>query len=189
MYYIMSCEGPNPIAPVEVYPDLPGGPWFTGARLGFQVPQPLRFKLSTKRRGNAKAFYGPRVPLIRMDLLAALQEAGVDNLELFDAILEDPVTGAGYTDYKALNVLGLVAAADMTASEWQAGLGRELIGADLIDVFFEKLVLDPRLTQGLLFFRLAQSANAVVIHEQVKKVVDARGVPGMVFYEPKDWGG
>ncbi|WP_371877633.1 imm11 family protein [Pyxidicoccus parkwayensis] len=166
-------------------PKLPGGPWFTGARIRIQVPQPLQYTLSSTYRGTPKAFYGPGVPLIRNDLLGALREAGVDNFELFDAVVKDPVTGQELHDYKAFNVLGLVAAADMDKSR-RAPINPD---SEMIDVFFDSLVIDPSKSQGLLMFRLAQSVNAIIVHEQVKQAVEKRGIPGMVFYKPEDWSG
>jgi hypothetical protein len=185
MYYVMSCEGPAPVTPVDGYPKLPGGPWFTGAKLVFPVPQPLRFMLSSEYRGSLKALYRPNIPLMRTDLLQVLQEAGVDNLELFDAVLEDPVTGAKHHNYKAFNVLGLVAAADMEQSV-RAPINES---SEMIDVFFDSLVIDPTKTHDLLLFRLAQSVNAVIVHENVKEAVERQNIAGMVFYEPRDWAG
>lgn len=185
MYYVMACSGPVPIAAMEQAPRLPGGPWFTGARIDIPVPQPLQYTLSSRYRGTPKAFYAPGVPLIRNDLVGALREAGVDNFELFDAVLKDPVTGEERHDYKAFNVLGLVAAADMDKSQ-RAPIN---LDSEMIDVFFDSLVLDASKTQGLLMFRLAQSVDAIVVHERVKEAVEKQAVPGMVFYKPEDWSG
>ncbi len=185
MYYVMECEGPIPIAAMGAAPRLPGGPWFRGARISIQVPQPLQYTLSSTYRGTPKAFYSPGVPLIRNDLVDALREASVDNFELFDAVLKDPITGQEFNEYKAFNVLGLVAAADMDKSK-RAPIN---LDSEMIDVFFDSLVIDNTKTQGLLMFRLAQSVDAIIIHERVKQAVEKRGIPGMVFYKPEDWSG
>ncbi|WP_164010462.1 imm11 family protein [Pyxidicoccus trucidator] len=149
------------------------------------MPQPLQYTLSSTYRGTPKAFYSPGVPLIRNDLVDALREASVDNFELFDAVLKDPITGQEFNEYKAFNVLGLVAAADMDKSK-RAPIN---LDSEMIDVFFDSLVIDNTKTQGLLMFRLAQSVDAIIIHERVKQAVEKRGIPGMVFYKPEDWSG
>jgi len=59
-------------------------------------------------------------PLMRNDLLAALQEAGVDNLELFQARVRNPVSNREYNNFSAFNIVGI---ADF---DWARDLRRKI---------------------------------------------------------------
>ena len=183
-FLVMECKGKAPIGRVDVVTDIEDAPWQTGA-LVKNPSDVIVYKTHSTRRGNLKAMYGLSVPIIRQDLLQALLDAGVDNLQLFDAVVRDPVTGAEHTNYRAFNVVGVVMAADMGKSE--------LMHEDTltgVDRDFAHLVLDEgRIRSGLLLFRLAEATNAIVVHEKIKDMIEARNIEGMVFYEPGEWSG
>ena len=54
---------------------------------------------------------------------------------------------------------------------------------------FDTLTIDAKKAGGILLFRLAESENAIVVHERVKKGVQAAGIPGMTFYDAGEWSG
>ncbi|MFK8017515.1 MAG: hypothetical protein AB8G17_18980 [Gammaproteobacteria bacterium] len=123
-----------------------------------------------------------KVLLFREDMLKALGKAGVDNLELYPAELTDPTSGDTFSDYKAVNILGLVACADLGKSDWQAPSG-----SAIIDVDFDSLVIDENKTRGLTLFRLAECVSAIMVHESVVEQLHADGIENLDFVEPKDW--
>ncbi|HEY0037257.1 MAG TPA: DUF1629 domain-containing protein [Longimicrobium sp.] len=184
MYYVMTCDSLLPRTTIREHPELPRGPWKTGRRIDYPVEQPVRYALDPDYPGVMLPMYKANAPLFRDDLLKALEEAGVDNLELFQAVLRDPKTGKAYGEYKAVNVVGLVAAADSGRSEvaegWEAGL---------FDTLFETLVVDEAVAGELLLFRLAESVSAIVVHENVKRTVEAAEIPGMTFHPSGEWSG
>jgi hypothetical protein len=183
-YYVMVGEGKHPIMPIARGPDFRGN-WRDGRLITEVVPQPLIYTLDPDFPGTPKAmYYAEAIPVMREDVIAALRQAGVDNIQYFDAVLRDPVTGREYRNYKAYNILGLVACADMQASELM-GTSDSTIG----DVDFHSLVIDESKTRGLLLFRLAESVNAIVVHEKVKQSIESAGIPGFVFYGPGEWSG
>lgn len=183
-YYVMVGEGQHPIMPIASGPDLQGN-WRLGHVITDAVPQPLVYTLNTRYEGNPKPmYYEKAIPVMRDDVLAALRAAGVDNIQTFDAVLVNPDTGERHVNYKAYNIVGLVACADMQASQLM-GTSNSTMG----DVDFLGLVIDESKTGGALLFRLAESINAVVVHEQVKQAIDASGIPGFVFYGPGEWSG
>jgi hypothetical protein len=184
MYYVMTCDDLLPRTTVGQHPELPRGPWITGARIDYPVEAPLRYELDRDYPGALLPMYKASAPLFREDLLNALARAGVDNLELFGAVLSDPCSGREHTDYRAVNVVGLVAAADPALSEVADGWEFRLI-----DTLFETLVIDDAAATGLLLFRLAESASAIVVHEKVKHHVEAAEIPGMTFYPSGQWSG
>jgi hypothetical protein len=184
-YFVMTCEGEYPSAALESGPDLPGGGWFDGQRVRTAVPVPLRYTLDPERLGNLVAMYeGAAQPLMREDLIEALHAAGVDNLELFDAVVQNPESGDEYTNYKAFNIVGVVSAADMGSSV--------LMGtseSDMIDIDFDSLAIDEQRAAPFRLFRLAEKVSAIIVDDVVKQEVERRGIPGMVFYDPSDWSG
>ncbi|WP_155826346.1 imm11 family protein [Leptospira alstonii] len=110
--------------------------------------------------------------------------AGVDNIQYFDAVLRDPSTGQEYANYKAYNIVGLIACADMQTSDLM-GTSQSTMG----DVDFHALIIDESKTHGLVLFRLAENVSAVVVREEVKRAIESAGIPGFVFYGPGEWSG
>jgi hypothetical protein len=188
-YFVMLCEGKYPIMPIARGPKM-GGPkplgfWRSGRPLTVPVTPPLVYTLDPDYPGNPKAmYYEEAVPVMREDIIEALRKTGVDNIEYFDAILENPLTGQQLLNYKAFNIIGVVAAADMDASELM-GTSNSRMG----DVDFHALTLDESRIGGQLLFRLAEKLGAIVVHESVRKAIEAAGIPGFVFYCPGEWSG
>lgn len=124
-------------------------------------------------------------PLMRRDLSDALSSAGVDNLQLFDAEIRDPSTGQIHRDYQAFNIIGVVRAADMNLSATM-----EHSESTIIDVDFDSLALtNPSELGHLKLFRLAESVNAILVHQSVRSEVEARRISGLEFLDPEDWSG
>lgn len=183
-YFVLDVSGPIPATMIGSEPDLPSAPWMTG-RL---VPEPageLEYALDPDYPGGLMPMYpAESVPLMRQDVVDALQAAGVDNLQLFPAVVRDPATGKEHRNYKAFNLVGIVSAADMGESV--------LMGTSdsaLIDVDFDRLVLDDERPGGLLMFRLAEAVNAIVVHASVREHIEAAGIAGLDFLGPGEWAG
>jgi hypothetical protein len=184
-YFVMTCEGLLPAATVEGEPDPPGPPWMTGTPVeAWNMPANFNYRVDPKRKGPLKPFYdSPAIPLMRRDLKEALLVAGVDNVEFFPAILEDSRDGIRHDEYDAFNVIGLVSATDQRESAAADGQVR------LLDTDFASLTLSPEKASGLLLFRLAENASAIVVHESIRQAVEQRAIPGMTFYGPGEWAG
>ena len=94
------------------------------------------------------------------------------------------MTGEEHTNYKAFNVVGLVAAADLGASKMMGTTSSTLIDAD-----FASLALDESKAHGLLLFRLAENVSAIVVDERVRQEIEGRKIPGILFYASGEWSG
>ena len=79
-----------------------------------------------------------------------------------------------------MNVIGLIAAADMAQSEATVHPG----GA-LIDVDFDSLVVDEAKTKGAMIFRLAESTNALLVSQRLRDFLVPR-FDDLDFHDPKD---
>ena len=161
----------------EPYLSPPLDNWMGGNRLEAPVPEPLTYEIESDGK-QLMSFYNTLVPLMSAELLSALASAGVENLELFDATVSDLETGTTYDGYKAVNIVGVVAAADMQQSD-SANLGLDDSG--LIDTFFRNLVVDESRIPDVLMFRLAESVKHIIVHESVREAVEAAGLTDLQF--------
>ena len=138
-----------------------------------------------KNPGIIKPWYKDTIPLFRQDLLTAIIESGVDNLEIYDAILKDVHNGIDYMDYKAVNVIGLIDCIDKGETKI-AGL--DTLGGLLPDMI-DSLSISEEKTNGLLMFRMPTSISAIIVHEKVKKSIKKNKIPYMYFHKPQEWAG
>lgn len=107
-----------------------------------------------------------------------LRSMGADNLDEW----VDDKPEATFTNYKAVNILGLVAAADMTKS-----IADVHDGIPLIDVDFDELVVDDKKTNSIKMFRLAESTNAILVHESLRDMLIEKGFGSDIkFYDLKE---
>ena len=159
MYYMMNCARPATARTIGQGPGLKTEPWIFGRKLAFAVPEPLVYMLERGEGNNLLPMYTEGEPIIRQDLLDALQEAGADNLDLYRAIVRDPAAGQEWNNYWAFNVLGLVSAGVETPA----------------------LEIDESRAMGLLLFRLVEAPSIIVVDERVKNAVQRRGIAGVVF--------
>lgn len=197
-HYVMVGEGDYPAAYIEkIYDeDIQDDLWITGDIITFNVPTPILYDLKLTEifdpdtdsyiyEGTPKTFYDAEpIPCMHTALLDALTAAGVDNLQTYDAVLRDLTHGIEYKDYKAFNVVGKIAAADMRQSVMMGTSDSTMIDAD-----FDRLYIDEAKCKGLLLFRLAENITAIIVDEIVKKEVEKRGIKGIHFYASGHWAG
>ena len=115
-------------------------------------------------------FYGGD-SLMSRRLVKTLEAAGVNNIQTFDAVITNEKTKAVIKDFVLVNIVGLVAAADMSKSK-ALPLGPGHV--------FTELKIDPAKPRGMLMFRLAESFD-VIVHERVAKAIKAGGFTGLVL--------
>lgn len=182
---MLHCFGPSDRDGTSIYriPRFENVSWNRGARIAGHVPTPVKIFLDPDAPGELLPMYHKGVLLMSDDMIAALKGAGVSNLELFDAILVDESGQREYADYKLVNIVGAIAAADLSQSVHQAH------GAPLFDVDFDSLAIDPQKTRGALMFRLAENVTGIVVHESVKAALLAAGIEHLAFIPTAQWFG
>lgn len=189
-HFVMVGEGKYPIAAVKKThrEHLQWDDWLDGAYIDFDVPEPIVYDLEEDEYDEIPNVPNLDdslpIPFMHNSLYEALQAAGVDNLQVYRAVIRDLKRGIEYKDYKAFNIVGVVSAADMGASTMMGTSDSTLIDAD-----FDRLVLDESKCNGLLLFRLAENITAIVVDESVKKEVERRGIEGIFFYASGEWAG
>lgn len=191
MYFIMDCDEPlndNGEALLEIHNCFRVGGirnWRGGRPFQTDpaaVPKPIAIDWDPLRgyRGPPVEFRDVCIPIMSARLAAALEGAGVDNIAFFETELTNTVTGEK-SDYRAFNVIGTVAAANLDESEHTSH------DQPVVDVSIMDLVFDETRTGGLLLFRLAENINAIFVHERVKDHVERSGIDTMRFVRPEDW--
>jgi hypothetical protein len=182
---MLNCYGPTDREGTSIHriPQFDKVSWNRGARIAGAVPVPVRIYLDPEAPGILLPMYYKGVLLMSHAMLAALAAAGVSNLELFDAVLVDETAGKEYRDYKLVNIVGVISAADLSKSKHRAH------GAPLFDVDFDSLTIDPDRARDALMFRLAENVSGIVVHESVKAALEGAGIEHLSFTQPAQWFG
>jgi hypothetical protein len=181
-YFMLECYGPDEErrASIDTAGEADALNWILAKKFSQPVPVPIRITLNANN-GLMMPMFNRGILVLSDELLAALAEAGIDNLDCYEAELFNPATGKRFTNYKAVNIIGAVAAADLAKSECQVH------GEPQFDVDFDSLVLDEAKTHGLLMFRLAECVTGIVVHESVKRCVERRGIRYLDWVLPEEW--
>lgn len=181
-YYILGTENPdrmllsgmpepNPDNPFE--DDWGFGKPFTTIKINVPVVVPIL----DGHEHRALMPYFDAEPVMSNEFYQALLEAGVTNLDAYDCILRSEDGTVEYKGFKAVNILGVIRA---------TGEGTEFTGdSHLIDAGMNKLSIDRNKTDGALMFRLAENLSTVVVHEHVKRYIENKGFPSIIFCEPE----
>lgn len=185
MYYLLRCSGPPEAARARVGAVTSTSvPWREGRRFEAPPAPPILVELDAWDPVELVPMVDDGVLLLSARMVRCLREAGVDNLECFEAVVVDSLTGSTYTHYNATNIVGLVSCADLSLSTYEAPSGLPVLDTD-----FETLVLSEDRPMDLLMFRLAEDAAGIVIHERVKRALERGGIRYLKFHEPELWPG
>ena len=195
MYYMMHCFGPEDgeIAMLTYKRDHPLRSWGSGDKFSTspvdpvfeRAPaEPVRAEIKPGYAGAMLEFWDDPVSLMTKRLYKALEDAGVTNIDTYKAEIIDPKSGRTFTDYVAFNIVGKVSAADLAKSKVAPSNKDRMISMDL-----DSVSIDENATRGALLFRLAESVNAIVVHEKVKEQLEAAGINTLTFIEPENWAG
>jgi hypothetical protein len=193
MYYVIndldnpSIDEDEDDAPfLEIHEELltnPARGWHSGAVLEDPPLAPIMIEATPHfgYQGPPPDYYDDAISLMSPRLAKVLEEVGVDNVQLFPVVINYRGTGEKY-DWYAFNIVGLVAAVDISNSEIKNPGGELLINSS-IDGF----KVDESKTHGQLMFRLAENVMTTVVHEQVRKAVEEAGINTFSFSETDAW--
>lgn len=137
-----------------------------GTVIADQLPAPLVFSTGHSMQDPPKGMHGEVIPILSAEFIAALLAAGVSNLQAFPAEVRSRVDSAVWTNYQAINIVGLIACADLTASQFTRIIDRP--GAAAVPLMaFEDLKVAPARARGALLFRLAESPGTILVARSV----------------------
>jgi hypothetical protein len=181
-YYILDSGSENMMLLYE--PENPSlrDRWFAGCRFQKLPEEPVVVEIRPNHeQGDLLPYFGTAT--LMSDLFyEALRESGVDNIDVYDAVIQSEDGSVTHTGYKAFNIVGVVQAADLARTVFN-----DPPGTRLIDGSIETLVIRPDLPRTLLMFRLAEYLGAVIVHEQVKRVIESKNLPHIIFRHPGEF--
>ena len=130
-----------------------------GEKIDVKVPEPIQFLVDFTRENPPTDFASDFMPILSDRLIGAFQNAGVQNMQTFKAILVNPFTGESWDNYKVVNVTKKISCADLASSDYI-----ELFKPSLI---FMNLLISETKAQGALLFRLEESLDKILVHKDV----------------------
>jgi hypothetical protein len=121
------------------------------------------------------------------EMIEILRRVGVDNMDTYPTELYDTREGRSvvYRNYKMVRILNGIACLDKKKSV-MVDLNDD---TGLLKGGVDRMYVDERKTDGYLMFRPEPGIGAMLVHERVKKAIEAAGLHGLKFYDPADWGG
>ena len=142
--------------------------FISGAIITDSLPTPLIFATRHSEKEQPQGLHGMVVPVMSNSFINALRDAGIANLQCFPAEIRSTVDETIWKNYQAVNIIGKIACADLTASQSTHIMDRP--GNDTTPlVAFEDLKVDPSRVGDALLFRLAESPGVILIAESVVK--------------------
>ncbi|MHC4216006.1 MAG: hypothetical protein ACYSWP_21860 [Planctomycetota bacterium] len=185
-YYMLECYAtPDKweFQNIMSYPRIEGiDSWLLGKPFTIEITQHIELQWDPETHGYRKSLYDAVIPLYRREVIKALHEVGVDNLVTYPTRISDTVTGEICQDYLAVNIIGLVSAADLEESSYTKHSQKGLFDTD-----FDSLAIDKAKVANLLFFRLAECVTGTVVHRKVKQHLESKKDFDLTFVQPKNW--
>jgi hypothetical protein len=144
------------------------------------VPTPEVFELEINCREHESPRHfvrGDGFLVVSGRFLDALRQAGVDNFEVWPAILREPETKREWRDYFVFNEIGLLDPIDLGKSEYDTIMDGSADG-DIPPVLgFHEVVFSAKKTHGAKMFRTPQFTPDLYISKEVMDVLDELSPP------------
>lgn len=157
--------------------------WKSCKRFADAPPAPIEVTVDEGESGVLLELYDATIALMSRRLAEVLKAAGVSNVDFYDVVVDDLETKQKHLTHMAFNIVGGIAAADLSKSTFSAPDG------PMISVDFDVLSIDDQRVRGALFFRLAESINGIVVHERIKNAIEAANIETLTFLPPEQWVG
>jgi hypothetical protein len=133
--------------------------FISGKVISEKIKTPLVFTTNAKQGDAMVDFSKGSVTLMSKRFLEILQGAGVDNLQVFPAIVKSEEDETVWKDYFAVNVLGMISCADLSKSTYD-----EIMPGHYA---FDELAIYPEKAKGTLLFRLHEHSPTIIMHRSV----------------------
>lgn len=136
---------------------------FRGGRIIQEgLPTPLKFLTGHSSNNPPKSMLGYSIPIMSKSLISVFLSSGVSNLQCFPAELVSEVDNTIWTDYFAVNIIGLISCANLEKSDYIHIIDRP--GENSFPLLaFNDLKVNPDCLDGTLLFRLAESPGVILI--------------------------
>jgi len=137
--------------------------FISGKAITIPIETPLEFTTNATKGDEIRDFLRGSITLVSKRFLEILQGAGVDNLQVFPVVIKSDQDGTIWKDFFAVNVLGMIACADLENSDYD-----EIMPGHYI---FDELAIDASKAKGNLLFRLREHAPTILMHFNVGKYI------------------
>lgn len=137
--------------------------FISGNIISASIDNPMVFTTDAKAGDTLRDFFDASYPIISKRFLDLLTNSGVDNLQIFPAIVKSEIDGTIWDDYFSINILGLISCADLsksTYSEIMPGHYR-----------FKELAINAEKAHGALLFRLKEHSPTIIMHRSVGRYI------------------
>ena len=132
--------------------------FMSGSAISIELDNPLVFTTNAVKGDEIRDFLKGAITLVSKRFLDILTGV-VDNLQVFPAVIKSEVDETVWEDYFVVNILGIIACADLANSEYD-----EIMGGHYI---FDELAIDATKTKGALLFRLQEHTPTIMMHFDV----------------------
>jgi len=180
-YYVLGAGSPDMMLLYEPQNPSLRDRWMAGRRFQKQPKVPVVVEIQPNNELGVLLPYFGTATLMSDAFCDSLREAGVDNLDLYDAVIRSQDGSVVHGGYKAFNLIGVIKAADLSHTIFNDP------GPRLFDASINALAIDAGKARGLLMFRLAEYVAAVMVHENVKRALEAKRFPHVVFRDPSEF--
>lgn len=185
MFHFLNCFGPLDCdrASLKNIPQFEDVFWNMGDIIRKELPDPIEIDVNTDEGEAMVTMFHSGILIMTKGMVETLNNAGVNNLQVYNVVLYDRSKNISYNDYLAVNIVGKIACADMDKSN------TTIHGEPIIDVDFDGIVIDESKIFGMLMFRIAECVSGIVVHDKVKTVLEKEGIKYLDFILPEDWVG
>lgn len=125
------------------------------------MPEPIEYEIDTEIGGSYLPTTFLSEPVFSVGFIQALINCGIDNIETYEVNIVNPDTGEHIEGYRAINIIGKIACADMDNSECERLIEDQYV--------FRQLIINPLKARGAYIFRLAQCTQIILVHEDIVK--------------------
>lgn len=183
-YFFMQCiswdEKLRRLSGDSPTPELEEGAFTDGERIEKRLTKKLVWNL-LPGRGEIPVFFKTPAFVVRKDFADALKEGGVDNIDYYELTLRDLETGQTWNTHLVANVIGVVDAIDMEASEVSSDSPPETA------VLFDKIVISEQKCRGLKIFRPRHKQTSLLVSQELRDFIEARHFKHVEFVDPEDY--
>ncbi|WP_437762364.1 DUF1629 domain-containing protein [Sorangium sp. So ce281] len=151
---------------VRKNPPIPDNVDFlSGVPIHSPLPDPLVFEVNHPTGVPLGHLMGSTIPVASKRLVEVLRQVGVDNMQIFSALLRNAETQEEWSSHVAFNVIGMVNAVDREASKFDEIMPGPGAMPSLVD--FDEVAISRAKAMDLRMFRIPDNPTFFVVHESV----------------------
>ncbi|SMF61153.1 hypothetical protein SAMN02745866_03978 [Alteromonadaceae bacterium Bs31] len=137
----------------------------SGFMMSADIKTPLVYTTDAAKGDEIRDFWDSSFLLMSKKFLQLVQQAGVDNLQVYPAVIKSLEDGTVWENYFGVNILGLISCAVLSKSSYD-----EIMPGHYA---FDELAIDLSKTQETLLFRLQEHSPTILMHNDIgKHIVD-----------------